>query len=367
MASLQQIREKANENIDAVFDYLEISVPTTGCGVDEIRCKCPVHGGDNPTSFCYNLKIMRWGCFSRHCHDHNSDIIGLTKLLLEKKKNLPISYGEAASHLCKFLGLSDGPIKFDDEYYLSKLIRKKYYADEKPQSKDYFTPIPVKHIKNRIASSKYFLDKGFDKDILEKYMVGYCNNKLKPMYLRSYAPILNDDGTMIVGVTGRTIYEKCDHCPFFHPQGRGCPTDDPGIPKYPKWKHYGFNKSSVIYNLNNVDKNENHVIMVEGPKDVWWLDQHGIKKNIVSPLGIDVSKEQCLKLLRTSITKIILILDNDAGGLSGEKKIIESLSKYFTIYTVKGILQDGEDVADLSPERMKNELIPSINKICQKS
>lgn len=372
---LLKIKEEANHKIEHIMEMLGILPDNISLANYEIRMPCPVHDGDNPTAFCYSLKTKRWRCYTQGCHEKDSSIFGLVQMVLSNKNDKEVSFIQSAVWLAKLLNIDvnidDNNVYDVNELAVRTLNQKvkdmrsiKSYTNDRFQSKD-FIPFPLRQIRNTIIPSPYFLEKGFTEHTLKKFYVGFCDEIGKPMYLRSFAPIIDERNESVIGVTGRTYLEKCEYCGLHHKTGSGCPADNPNIKSYPKWKHYGFNKSLVIYNLNHSGryiKNSSMAIITEGPKDVWWFDQHGIK-NSVGIFGLHLSRFQIAKLIEYNVTKIVLALDNDARGIEATEKIKEKVYKYFTVTTMKDLLNPDEDIADISVDRMETNIKPFLNSI----
>lgn len=352
------IKNQANDQITKVLDYLGINTDGFQNGyAEDIRLPCPIHGGDNPTAFSYSLIHKKWRCFTQGCHEDNDSIFGLIKLILDRKTGKDHSFISIVKLLINILNINHKlGCSSPEEIEISKIINKVKLDKNKENkiNKDYFTPLLLSTINKKPIPSQYFLEKGFSKETLEHFRIGYCDNRTKPMYKRSYAPIIDPNGKEMVGVTGRIIYEKCDFCPYFHEQRNGCPTDNPNVIGYSKWKHYGFNKSEILYNIHEAKNYINKsIVLVEGPKDLWWLHQHDIK-SCVSIFGVDISISQIKLLLSLGITDILLLLDNDKAGLDNSQKIIRKVNKYFNIININYILNDKKDIADISTSDMIN-------------
>ncbi len=371
--TINKIAEEANNNIDNVFDALGLDIDSCVGFSNEIRCPCPIHGGDNLTAFCYNTDFKRWRCYTGRCHeDTYGTIFDLVRKILNKKSEEDIGFLGSVRWLAKLLDIeteqSDNRIIVPQDKEVKQFIRqakiKKNLAARQVDSidADKFKPFPVSILDNKIKLSQYFLDKGFSESTLRKYNVGFCDSIDKPMYMRSYTPVLDETGDMVLGVTGRTVYEKCEFCPEFHKQGQGCPKDNPAIKGCPKWLHYGFKKNYVFYNYCFAKKSilESKVaILVEGPKDVWWLSQHGIE-NSLALFGLGLSDFQLKSLVKLGVMKILLCLDNDKYGLDSSEKLDTMLGEYFDITSMGHLLDYGQDIADLSTQKMNEVVKPFV-------
>jgi DNA primase len=372
--TLETIKDAANEEIDLVLTELGIDIDNSIGFADELRCACPVHGGDNPTGFSYSTTFKRWRCFTGRCHEDRDSIFGLVGAILSQRDNREVGFRESVFWLAKLLNIQiEGEAQIDEnKLELHKLTQQAKFKQrvhkrvEQRNQREKFEPVLVSSIQGKIKPSQYFLDLGFSEEILRKYNVGYCDDSRKPMYLRSYAPVLDESGEYMIGVTGRIKYEECESCGDYHEDSsRGCPRDNPMVRAYPKWIHYGFNSNSVLYNSWNAARVINDTgiaILLEGPKDVWWMEQHGIH-NSVCIFGLNVFDYHVSKLIKMGATTIVVALDNDERGIEAAERLEESLGMYFKLVNINYLLGDGEDIADVDSTRMKNVIIPFLKSL----
>lgn len=372
--TLEEIQEIANDRIDHVLAALDIDVDNTTGFNYEIRCSCPIHGGDNPTAFSYSLKTKKWRCFTRRCHEGNPYITGLIIKVLSKREDRLVSFREALTWLTKVIDYpfeGSGPEINEDDLQVFHLVKQAKSKTRVKSSRNahkgtaYFPEFPIEKIDGNVEPSPYFLEEGFSEKTLRKYNVGFCDNPRKPMYMRSYAPVLDYDGKTVVGVTGRTIYPECEFCSWHHETGKGCPVDNPLVKGHPKWLHYGFNQTVAMYNANfalpHIQKT-GVVILTEGPKEVWWLDQHGVH-NALCILGLYISDYHVKKFINMGVRKIVVALDNDEPGLEAMERINESLADYFNLTNMNNLLSSGDDIDDVPTERMEREIVPFLKSM----
>ncbi len=350
------IKDAANEQLDLVFNELGINVDNVVGFNDEIRTACPIHEGDNASAFCYNLKHKFWRCYTKGCHEGKGNIFGLVELTL-KKTNPDATFRDSCLWLSRLLKIdieSDSDVN-DEDLEINRTInyvKSRIRKSVKPKENSGF-PISIEAIKGKVKPSWYFLEKGFSEEVLAKYNVGFCDDPYKPMYLRSYAPVLDEDGRNILGVTGRVKYEACEYCPLFHEQGKGCPKENFRVKGYTKWQHYGFNTSEVFYNSwfakDFIEKSKLAVI-TEGPKENWWFEQHGIHNSLCT-FGLNVHNYHVERLLNYGCLHLILAFDKDPRGIAACEKINEQLSDYFRITNLHKVMTD-KDIDESTPEEM---------------
>lgn len=345
---------EANENIESILEELGFDTAVGINTIDEIRLPCAIHGGDNPTAFKYDKNYMNWKCFSHNCHkNRNQSIIGIIQASFANKNKI-LTEKEATDWLASFLNIDNYKYRYADSdvLYLNNRHRRKILNKNKEQNK--FKPISLSSVINDIKPSEYFLKNNIPLDIVKKFYLGDCYTKGKPMYNRAFAPILDYDQKMIIGITGRTIIPKCDVCGLHHLSNMGCPSDNKKVIPIPKWKHYGFSASANLYNIWNAKEHINKTktaIITEGPKDVWRLEENGIH-NSVSIFGLVLSKLQKIALFKENTINLLVALDHDEKGLEATDIIIRQNKPYFNIYNLTEKLPQTKDIGDLSNDEI---------------
>lgn len=372
--TLETIRETANDEIETILDELGVDINFIQGIDDEIRCPCPVHGGDNPTAFSYSMRFKRWRCYTSNCHEKKDSIFGLVQLILSEKENRTVGFRESVFWLGKLLNIPvDGQHNINEDDMEIRRLNNRSKVKNRIMSKkeqinknEKFVPIPISSLNGKIKPSEYFLKQGFSEEILKKYHVGHCDDPKKEMYLRSYAPVLNETGDMMIGVSGRIVFEKCDICGDFHdPSSNGCPRDNKFIRSHVKWKHYGFNSSSVLYNSWFAEKyirESGVVVLLEGPKNVWWLEQHGVH-NSVCIFGLNVFDYHISKFIEFGVRTVAVALDNDERGINAAQKLDETIGRYFNLRNINHLLNRDEDISNVTSDRINNVIKPFIKSL----
>lgn len=284
-----------------------------------VRVCCPIHCGSDPNCVI-DLETGRWKCWSHGCDEkYGNDIVGLVS------GTKAISYREAYH---QYENLSNSIAEVRESKPRQKRINKILSAD--------FSRVRW--------GSDYFTGRGFSSRVLQKFQVFECNDKTKAMSNRAVVPIRNEDHRL-VGFTGR---------------------DKTGFSQS-KWLHMpkSFSKSAVLYNLNNAKHyitQHKTVILVEGPIDVWRLDECHLF-NAVAMLGTDISSEQIDLLKKYGAKKIILLLDPDSAGLKKTMsgKLFNKLTKDFEIFSLRHLLKD--DVGDTPIHEIRSKIYPEVIKI----
>jgi len=328
---------------------------------------CPIHDGDNKTAF--NLypdgEFYRgnWKCRTHNCDQvFKSSIIGFIRGVLSNKKHnwrntgdKTISFDETMEFIEGFLGHGLNKIQISKDHIeknkFSSIIRNLIGNNEEK------IEFPSRHSvkQSLIFPCDYFINRGFSKEILEKYDVGVCVKPEKEMYNRAVVPVYDQSYKYMVGCSGRSIFNKCDKCSSFHDINTSCP-DDATKWKYCKWKHNnGFLSQNHLYNLwfaKDYIKESTKVILVESPGNVWRLEEAGIH-NSVAVFGSNLSDRQKILLDGSGAMTIITIMDNDEAGQNASKAILE---KCKNTYNIVNISISKPDVAEMTISEIEKEI-----------
>lgn len=229
--------------------------------------KCPIHNGDNPRSFNVSLDKNLWHCFT-HCGG------GSVIDFLMAVEN--ISVLEAGKLGYEMLGIQPEDEKKPKE--TQKTLEFKLSLDHK---------------------HKYLEMRNIDPKTAKFFGIGFCSKGI--MAGKIAIPIYNTKGDLIA-YCGRAI--------------------DDSKPKY--FFPRGFEKSKIVYNINNAIKKKNKdVVVVEGFFDVFALHKAGI--NSVALMGSSLSYYQKMQLLSLD-KKITIMFDGDSAGRNGMNKTINALN-----------------------------------------
>lgn len=327
---------------------------------------CPIHEGDNAGAFnvYLNNEWGAWSCHTHHCEDkYGKNIIGLVRGILTTKKNKNVGPLEASKFIAEKLGYKDlGEIKVPtaEEQEKEKINRVLYkWSIVKPNlNNKLWTADEIKNIID--IPAQYYIDRGYSADILKKYNVGYYAKQERVL-----VPIFDINNKHVVGFSGRSIYNKCEKCGLFHDNNKECPTTNQE--DYSKWRmSKNFNTSSYLYNYwfsrKYIEKTST-IILVEGPGDVWRLEENDIK-NSVAVFGAHVTDIQ-LSLIESSwAMNVVALFDNDEAGIKACKHIHDKLNRTHRLFFPK--LGNAKDVGELRSDQITDEIKPIIDKINQK-
>jgi len=364
-AQLKLLCDKVCDNIDHLLEVLDLH---------EIRNHskmlvgpCPIHNGDNKTAF--NLYPEgesyrgNWKCRTHNCDKFfKSSIIGFVRGVLSSKKynwqnsgDKTVTFNETIKFIESFLGqdLNNFTISNSELEKRSFSSIVKNIVNTEAELLNKITRVSVRN--SLTIPSKYFIDRGFSKEILDRYDVGLCDKPEKEMYNRAVAPIYDTDHKYVVGCTGRSVFGKCVACGAFHNPSNNCPSEEDRW-KFAKWKHnYQFKSQNHLYNLWYAKKHileSSSVILVESPGNVWRLEENNIR-NSVALFGSNLSDKQKILLDGSGAMTIYCIMDSDDAG----QKAFETIySKCKNTYNIVNITISKPDVADMANEEIEREI-----------
>lgn len=325
---LEQI--KSIVNLDMLLSRLGFQITSTNN--QEIRARCKIHGGTNPTSFVMNKAFKKWVCFSNNCEEEfGRDVVGLIR------STTRCSFAEALEMLSFMTGISlDEEIdektynKFVAETEKSHLVTENKIINPEEE-------LPLETDDRFISVSKtnptdYFLKRGFTQEVLDYFGITGVYSDIKGVK-RVLIPV-HDADERLVGVQGRRM---------------------DGVEDDEKYRTERFKKGTVLYNLNNAKAflgSSPTLVLVEGVTDVWSLWMMGYY-NAVSSLGCKMTKEQALLVVKHALN-LIIIFDGDEEGRKSTDRIERILGKTVNIYRIN--LPEGKDPGSVNKAWLDIEL-----------
>lgn len=363
---LKVICDKLCDNIDYLLETLNLTeIKDNG---KMYVGECPIHNGDNKTAFNLypNGDYYRgnWKCRTHQCDKtFKGSIIGFIRGVLSNQKydwqkegDETVTFKDTIKFIEDFLGNNVSNIKISKSE-----IEKKTFSNVVKNVTDDSSHIIKQKIsrtsirQSLVIPSDYFISRGFDKNILDKYDVGLCNKPDKEMYNRAVAPIYDNNHKYLVGCTGRSVFDRCDQCKHYHPSNDSCPNENE-LWKFPKWKHNkDFKSQNHLYNFwfaKNYILESTKVILVESPGNVWRLEEAGIH-NSVALFGSNLSDRQKIMLDGSGAMTIIVLMDNDDAGRKAAAAIN---NKCRNTYNIININIDKADVAEMSIEEINQQI-----------
>jgi hypothetical protein len=232
---------------------------------EEIRCTCPIHGGDNPTSFILYLGTMKYCCYSKHCQDE---------------------YGNSINDLirvCREKGTLDDATKPLSQPIVASTA-KKYRLSSMNQS--WFEPYRKYQETRGICSTKTF---------------SFKSNVIYSMMDRILFLMYDFDNRKIEAITGRT-----------------CNGDET------KWKHiYTKNVSHIVYYPHSLAyRNFDTCFLVEGPIDAIKVEL-AMGLPCIGLLSNAATYQRCQKIVQ-HFKNIFIVPDHDPKEKAGIKGALKT-------------------------------------------
>lgn len=272
------------------------------------RGLCPFHSEKEP-SFTVSPHKQIYHCFG--CNEGGNMFNFLMKFLnINFPQSVEILADKAGVELPK-KSVSKEDKKENKIYRINKLAAKYYY----------------RQLKSSHKARKYLHSRGFQRNILEKFGIGYApegwSNVIDFMDKKGYSGEVLEEAGLVIPREKRGWYDRFRNrviFPIFDISSRvigfGARAMNNSTPKYinsPETKVYS--KRKHLYGLNfakNEIRKKDEVVVVEGYTDVLSLYQNGIK-NVVSNLGTALTKQH-IRGVRRFTDNVIVIYDSDEAG-----------------------------------------------------
>ena len=337
------LNHKLADKARDILEYFELKY--ADCD-SYVSTTCPIHeGADNPSAFSictdpddemYGL----WRCWTRGCEQsYSHDMIGLIHGLMEMSEKKKVKFPSVIAFAIKFTETSAEQLKEaagSKEYSVFDKFTK---AVERKKKEPTIKISRESVRKSLIRPATYYIDRGFDEKILDKFDVGVCLDKTKQMYNRVVAPVYDDDYNYIVGCVGRVQHENYE--------GR-------------KWVNSkNFHTGSYLYGYwlaKEKIREMKTVILVEGQGDVWKIHEAGIE-NVVGIFGSSLSDSQSRTLETCGAFTVVIMTDNDEAGKKARDSIKSKCSRIFNIVEPEF---DHKDVGDMTAEQINLEIKPQL-------
>lgn len=325
--SIDDINAHLGANILEVLEWLEVDSDDFVQYGEGMRGPSCCHGGDNPSGFSFYEEKNVWFCWTAGCHnEHGADPIGLVASIknITRKQAIPQSREFVESKL------KDGTMNADLK------PKKERKVEDHCQTHLEQTTFPASILGRLGSDLSYAEARGFDKGVMRRMGCGISHYGI--MEGRLVFPVKNIKGE-VVGFSGRQIVED---------------------PNQPKWRHSRFKKSVNLLNIDMCKQalkrwDISTVVLTEGPWDVAKLCQAGFW-NSMGVMGASITKGQMEIMKKMNITKVILFMDNDAGGRNHELQNVQKLERESFQVEVVYPKGEGQDVGDITVEEIKSTL-----------
>lgn len=350
---------------------------------------CPIHGGDNPGALNLYLEGDTvpgyWKCNTQGCHlSFRRTIIGFVRGVLShhnhgwaalrdrdrRAKQKTVSWKEAVDYCCRFLGTDINSIRVNyDELDRRRFAGNVANLTKRPEGRaaglSRFTV--RQHLR---LPSAYFLRRGYSREVLDRYDVGEYpglvgkDGRPHPLAHRVAVPVYDSDGKFAAGFTGRSVFHQCDLCKRWHSRDEPCPQkgDRNAWARTAKWYNHGFQKESHLYNYwfaKDAIREQGLVVVVEGPGDVWRLEEAGIRC-AVALFGVELSDEQQVMLEMSGAMNVVVLTDTDSAGDGAREQLKRRLCRSFRLHFPK---LSSHDIGEMSVQQVKDEVLPHLEAI----
>lgn len=344
MKSLTQLQisticEKLATNISGILNYFNIEYLQYP---NRYSFCCPIHGGDNKEgcsiftdgdSFAGN-----WKCWTKQCEEkYANNIFGFIRGALSYKHSKNINLHETYKFCLEFLKINENDVicsRINDnkDIRLLDIFLQKSKTTNNSQ-------LTREQIRSKLdIPGKYYLQRGFSKEILDEFDVGLCLEYNKPMYNRVVVPIYDQDYNY-VGCVGRTMSEYLK----------------------PKWLHSKGFKKEYLYGYN-IAKNyitKDTIFILEGQGDVWRMHEAGYK-NSVSIFGASLTDEQLIILEESGALNLVILTDYDEAGHKAAEQIIKKCGRRFNYFRPN---ISKKDIGEMEVQQLKLELEPQLKEV----
>jgi len=362
-ALVNQITDECCESIEDLLTELQVTYTRSN---RRLFGPCPVHGGDNPAA--WNLypegDTVRgiWGCHTRNCEKKwRKTLVGFVHAMLSKQHSDEIPWTYAVDWMAKFLGyksLADVPVPDAATLERQKFNNMTRRLNARPKTIAERVWTPDVYRKNVEIPSPYYIGRNYSEEILARYDVGYSEKTN-----RSVAPIYNTAYDTIIGMTARTHWGQCKKCSWYHDPDTSCPERIADQINACKWKNSpGFECAHHLYNLwfaRQHIMDSSTMVLVEGPGDVWRLEDAGIK-NSVAIFGSSLTDEQLMLIESAWCMNVVVIMDNDDAGKEAAAEIKKQLQRSHRIYFPT---LNADDVGELQTDQVTDDIYPVLEQI----
>lgn len=319
-----------------VVDFLTAlgtrNVNKSGNEVD-FSCPSPNHvNGDQSPSARMNVHTTLWVCHGGSCGLRGDAVTFLTlfhdldeseaQRVIDERYGGPELSVEAGGLRAQVERIYAG---FDQEE-LERVPPQQRWVDEFTVDWTSET-LPIWSVEGGPTPFSYMLDRGFSKEILNSWGVGYDN-----VSNRITIPVFDRHG-VLVGFKGRAW--KADHHPKYLIIGDA----------HGRQTRYGFDtysKSKIVFGLHRVQSTR--AVICEGELNAIALHEAG-ELGAVAVAGAEFSSDQAAQIIGNFSSAVTYFDGNDAGK-TGTLKVVDALEPYMPVSIV---LDAKEDAAELGP------------------
>ena len=236
-------------------------------------------------------------------------------------------------------------------------------------AKNYFYQNLQESTEGKAVGLSYFEERGFTKETIEKFQLGYCLNVSDDFtkaalskgyslsYLEKVGLVKSKDERHFDFFRGRVLFPIQSISGRILGFGGRSLINDKKVAKYfNSPESIIYNKSEILYGLY-FSKGEivkyDECLLCEGYTDVISMHQSGIQ-NVVSSSGTSLTKEQ-VKLVKRYTKNLTILYDGDAAGIKASFRGIDLiLEEGMNVKVV--LFPDGEDPDSFAKRNSDSEL-----------
>ena len=236
-------------------------------------------------------------------------------------------------------------------------------------AKNYFYQNLQESTEGKAVGLSYFEERGFTKETIEKFQLGYCLNVSDDFtkaalskgyslsYLEKVGLVKSKDERYFDFFRGRVLFPIQSISGRILGFGGRSLVNDKKVAKYfNSPESIIYNKSEILYGLY-FSKGEivkyDECLLCEGYTDVISMHQSGIQ-NVVSSSGTSLTKEQ-VKLVKRYTKNLTILYDGDAAGIKASFRGIDLiLEEGMNVKVV--LFPDGEDPDSFAKKNSDSEL-----------
>lgn len=311
------------ENLRQVVDIKEVLMHVGGISASEmtdngyeVRCCCPLHGGDNNTGFSWRIQDGVWTCFTKGCGESSGrDVFAFVQL--QSGRN----FKEAVEYLAQMFGFSleKGEAGEMSNYLKTSKVRKdlQMLSKAREEQKLMLKTLPGYREEGKPEVYQYMQLRGYnDPGIVEYFNLYPCVDQFG--YLRLGIPAYDEVGNL-VGVNARRMDGLLEY-------PESITLSDGKVRNMNKYEMISnFKKGLVLFNLFRAKEEslEKGIILVEGEISCMRMVSYGYT-NTVAMRGARLTKEQAMLLYKHCFHVTMLVEEGEAaqeGTISNIEKL----------------------------------------------
>lgn len=300
------------ENLRNVTDVKEVLMHVGGVPASditdngyEVRCSCPLHGGDNSSGFSWRIQDGVWTCFTKGCGEGSGrDVFAFVQL------KSGMSFKEAVEYLAQMFGFSleKGEVGEMSNYLKTSQVRKdlQLLSRAKEEQKLMLKSLPGYREEGKPEIYQYMQMRGYnDPEIIDYFNLYPCVDHFG--YLRLGIPAYDESGNL-VGVNAR----RMDGLLVYPPEVQLADGRSRALNKYEMVAN--FKKGLVLFNLCRAKEEslEKGLILVEGEISCMRMVSYGYT-NTVAMRGARLTREQALLLYKHCFHLTMLVEEGEAA------------------------------------------------------